>query len=50
VTCVVVENVEPESKSKLKPVMPIPPMGETAMLPVMADCGTVEMPVFERIV
>jgi hypothetical protein len=47
---VVVENVELASKAKPKPVMAVAAMGETAMLPVMADCGTVEMPVFERIV
>jgi hypothetical protein len=33
-----------------KPVMAVPAIGETAILPVIAESGTVEIPLFARIV
>jgi hypothetical protein len=49
VNCDDVEFVPSASKVKLKPVIAAAEKGETAMSPVIADCGTVEMPVFVRI-
>mmetsp|Transcript_7247 Transcript_7247/g.20482 ORF Transcript_7247/g.20482 Transcript_7247/m.20482 type:complete len:100 (-) Transcript_7247:265-564(-) len=49
VTCEDLENSADESAVKLKPVMAVPAMGETAMLPVMEELGTVEIPDFVRI-
>jgi hypothetical protein len=43
-----VENSPEESNVKVKPVMAAEAMGETAMLPVISEMGTVEMPVFAR--
>jgi hypothetical protein len=43
VSCAEVKNCVPESKIKTEPV------GETTMLPVMADVGTVKIPVLARI-
>jgi hypothetical protein len=48
VTCADVENCVEESIDKEKPVMAPEAMGETAMLPVIAEFGTVEMPLFAR--
>jgi hypothetical protein len=48
VTCVEVENCVEGSIVKIKPVMAPEAMGETAMLPVIAELGTVEMPLFAR--
>ena len=48
--CDDVDFVPSASKVKLlKPVIAAAEKGETAMSPVIADCGTVEMPVFVRI-
>ena len=43
-----VENVFKASMAKANPVMALAAMGETAMLPVITELGTVEMPAFER--
>ena len=48
VTCVDVENVLDESRTRLKPVMAVAAMGLTPMSPVMSDAGTVETPVLVR--
>ena len=47
--CGDVDLVPLVSKVKLKPVIAAAEKGETAMLLVIADCGTMEMPVFVRI-
>ncbi len=47
-TCEVVENCVEESRVKSKPVMAPEAMGETPMLPVTTEVGTVEMPLFAR--
>jgi hypothetical protein len=49
VICVDVEKSLPRTLVKLKPVMAVASMGETAMSPVMAEAGTVEIPVLARI-
>jgi hypothetical protein len=49
VTCVDLENCVVESKTNEKPVIAVAAMGETPILPVIAEVGTVEMPVFARI-
>ncbi len=46
--CEDVENCVEESRFKSKPVMADAAMGETAMLPLISEVGTVEMPVFAR--
>ena len=48
VTCVDVEKVLDESRTRLKPVMAVAAMGLTPMSPVMSDSGTVEMPDLAR--
>ena len=44
VTWVDVENVLELSMVKLKPVIAVAAMGETAMLPIIVELGTVEIP------
>jgi hypothetical protein len=39
----------PESRANEKPVVAPESMGETPMLPVIAEVGSVEMPLFARI-
>ena len=48
VTWIDVENVFEPSMVKLKPVIAVAVMGETAMLPVITELGTVEIPVLAR--
>ncbi len=47
-TWVVVEQTSDEAFVKLKPVMAVAAMGETAMWPLMEEAGTDEMPVLAR--
>jgi hypothetical protein len=44
-----VENSPEESRVNEKPVLASASMGETPMSPVIAEVGTVEMPLFARI-
>jgi hypothetical protein len=49
-TCEAAENFPDESISKPKPVMAVAAMGETPMSPVIVELGTVEIPLFARMV
>jgi hypothetical protein len=50
-TCEAIENclvAESKAKPKPKPVIAVAAMGATLMLPVIAEVGTLEMPIFAR--
>ena len=49
VTWVLVQNVVELSMDKEKPVIAVAAMGETPMLPVIVELGSVEIPAFVRI-
>jgi hypothetical protein len=48
VSCENVEECPEESNAKVKPVIDPESIGETTLSPVIAEVGTVEMPLFAR--